>query len=254
MTEMTVETPSILELGDRLFVRQAVDNMGWMDVGGWILVVDALEHPEAGDEVLRAIRETVGEGLPIRFVLNTHTHGDHTALNPMFEALGAQVVNLRNTTIPEEGRWFEGVTRRVRMFPVPGCHTPQDCAVWLPDDEVLFVGDLFGWGLVPYDGNLRSETFHRIVCTYERLIRLNAKRIVPGHGPLMTTHELKRCLEYFRHVTERCWDLACEAMSVEDIRGAIEPPEDMRDWWRFTEWKHDDSVKKIAKAVVNGWI
>jgi glyoxylase-like metal-dependent hydrolase (beta-lactamase superfamily II) len=254
MIESNTEPPTVHELGEGLYVRQEIDNMGWMDIGGWLVVVDTLEHPESKDDVLEAIHETVGPDLPVRFVLNTHTHGDHTALNPVFEEMGAQVINLRNTTIPEDGRWFEGVLRRVRMFPVPGCHTPQDCAVWLPDDRVLFVGDLFGWGLVPYDGNLRSDTFHKIVCTYERLIGLDAKHVVPGHGPLMTTNELKRCLEYFRHVTEQCWDLACEDMDFEDIKAAIDPPEDMRGWWRFTEWKHQDSVKKIAKAVVNGWI
>ena len=255
MTDDPVTKASVLEPAPRVWVRQAIDNMGWTDLGGELLVVDTLEESDLREEVFGAIRATAGE-LPIPFVINTHTHGDHTALNSAFRAqFGSTIVSQRNGGIPEAGtREFKGARRTVEVIHMPGCHTPEDCVVWLPDARVLFSGDLFGWGLIPYNGNLRKGQAELIRSTFRRLIELRPGTVVPGHGPLCSVDELERWLEYFNWLCSELRDRAEDLGDLQDARAAVPPPDDMRNWWRFLDWKHEDSVKKVLKAASRGWV
>ncbi len=243
----------LIELADGLFVRQAVDNMGWADMGGWALVVDALEQPELATEIRLAMGRTVGVQA-VRFVLNTHTHGDHVALNSWFtREFGARIINARTASIPSKGRSFRGDRRECWMHAHP-CHTAQDCVVWFPQDRVLFTGDLFGWGLIPWEGNLRPDKQEQVVETYRHLIGFGAQHVVPGHGPLCTTAHLERWLAYFDELRARVRDSIERGLSDEEIARVIAPPSDMTDWWRFLQWKHADSLKKVLKAGRSGWL
>ena len=245
------ETPTLVTVAEGFTVRQAVDNIAWIDMGECALVVDALEQPELEKEIFDAIRSTLGEK-PVRYLLNTHTHYDHIALNAAFQrGFGTEIVNQRTSPLPAEGRWFEG-SRRAQMLPMPGCHTREDCIVWVPDARALFVGDIFGWGLIPLTTSLRSETAKLLVDTYSRLIDFDASVVIPGHGPVCTTGELKRWLEYFHRLQERVAEACAEGKADSEIIEEIAPPEDMKNWWRFLLWKHEDSVAKVLAAVRSG--
>ena len=45
---------------------------------------------------------------------------------------------------------------------------------------------------------------------------------------------------------------ALKGIPETEIRTSVPPPDDMAEWWRFLQWKHDDSLKKAAKAVCRG--
>ena len=245
------ETPTLVTVAEGFHVRQAVDNIGWIDMGEYALAVDALEQPELEKEIFDAIRSTLG-GKPVRYLLNTHTHYDHIALNAAFQRrFDTEIVNQRASPLPAEGRWFEG-SRRVQMLPMPGCHTREDCVVWVPDDRALFVGDIFGWGLIPLTTSLRSETARLLVDTYGRLIDFDASVVIPGHGPVCTTAELKHWVEYFHWLRERVAEACAEGKADSEIMEEIAPPEDMKNWWRFLLWKHEDSLTKVVSAVRGG--
>ena len=247
------DTPRLLEPAPGVWVRQEVDNIAWIDLGQDLLVVDALERPELEDEVLRQIAETTG-GKPVRAVVNTHTHYDHTALNDAFvRRFAARIVNARTADLPAEGLHLGDPQREAVVRPMPGCHTEEDCIVHLPGDGVLFVGDIFGWGLVPWDRPLTQAKAEHIMATYERLAALEARVVVPGHGPLCGTTELRRWLRYFRELIETVRAARQDGASRREIRDeAVPPPDDMAGWWRFLAWKHEDSVRKVSQAVVRG--
>ena len=248
------ETPKIIDVAEGFHVRQAIDNIAWIDLGDYAIVVDALEQPELEDEIFEAIDLTLGNK-PIRYLLNTHTHYDHIALNDAFHTRhNTEVVNQRTSSIPAEGRWFEGPQRRVLMLPLPGCHTNEDCIVWAPEDCALFTGDIFGWGLIPLTRNLNAETAELLLNTYARLIGFDAVTVIPGHGPLCTTAELKHWVEYFHWLKETVANSCTKGMSDDEIRSAITPSEDMAGWWRFLQWKHADSIDKMLKAIRKGWL
>lgn len=247
------DTPKLVRLTDGLHVRQEIDNIAWADVGDALLVIDALERPELQREVFDMLERTA-PGKPVRWVLNTHTHHDHIALNEAFRTrFHATIINRRTADMPPEGRWFEGGGRRVHMVPMPGCHTDDDCIVWLPDDRTLFVGDIFGWGLIPWDRPLTAEKRDLLFDCYATLIELNADTVVPGHGPLCSTCELRRWVEYFGWLIEAVSGAMDKGLDEDDIReNVVPPPADMYTWWRFLQWKHDDSVAKILHAVKRG--
>jgi len=247
-----VATPTVRQVADGVCVRVAIDNMGWVDMGDSVLLVDALEQPELEDEVVSGIRAAFGDK-PVRWLLNTHTHYDHTALNDAFRTrFGTEIVNQRDAPLPSEGRWFAGSGRRALMLPVPGCHTNEDCIVWLPDARVLFTGDIFGWGLIPWEGRLTVEKKELITGTYARLIEYDPECVTPGHGPLCSRSELARWLGYFGDLVERVSAGCRDGRSDDEIRGQLPPPEDMGRWWRFCQWKHDDTVAKVLRAVRSG--
>ncbi len=253
MTVDPAETPTIVTVAEGFYVRQAVDNIAWIDMDGFGLVVDALEQPELEAEVFAAIRSTLGE-LPIRYVLSTHTHYDHIALNDAFRcSFGAEIIDQQNNPSPSQGRWFEGSRRRALWLPTPGCHTPEDCCLWFPDDRVLFVGDIFGWGIIPLTEKLCDETAKLLRDTYTRLIEFDATTVIPGHGPICTTAELRRWIEYFEWLCEQVICRCGQGQSDEQIMREVTPPKDMAEWWRFLLWKHQDSLTKVLGAVRDGW-
>jgi len=243
----------IIELGHRFFVRQEVDNIAWMVVDDAVLVVDALEQADLAEEVLRLIDETTG-GLVVRWVLNTHTHYDHIVLNAVFrQQFGAQIINAQNTDISAAGLSFGESGRTVRMFSQPDCHTAEDCIVWVPGDSVLLVGDIFGWGLIPWDQPLDHEKLEFIIKTYEKLIDFGAETVVPGHGPLCTTADLQRWVQYIREAVATTKAALADGKTRREIRAEeIPAPADMAHWWRFLDWKHEDTIKKITQAAVRG--
>jgi glyoxylase-like metal-dependent hydrolase (beta-lactamase superfamily II) len=224
--------------------------MGWVDMGGWACVIDALEDASAEGEVFRAIRDTLGE-VEIRHVINTHTHHDHVALNRAFKKRGATVLNRRTADIPDEGKWLEGDGREIQIYPVGGLHTADDCLIWLPQDRVLFVGDLFGWGLIP-TGRLDDATAEQLVGTYRRMIDFGADVVVPGHGPLGDTDTLRRWVDYFGWLIRQCRRRLDEGQSPREASQNLPVPENMRDWWRLEQWKHENNLSKVLQAVRAG--
>jgi glyoxylase-like metal-dependent hydrolase (beta-lactamase superfamily II) len=249
MADQPNDTPKIVNVAEGFHVRQEVDNIAWIDMGEYGLVVDALEQGHLEREVFDAIHATLGRK-PIRYLLNTHTHYDHTALNAAFQRrFGTEIINQRTAPLPDGGRWFEGSRRRAHMLPMGGCHTAEDCVVWFPQDRALCVGDLFGWGLIPLAGTLRADSARRLLDTYARLIDFDAEAVVPGHGPLCSTAELKRMVEYFHWLVEQVSRQCAEGATDGDIRHRLAPPQDMETWWRFVQWKHEDSLSKVLQAV-----
>jgi len=223
------ENPTIITVAEGFYVRQAVDNIAWIDMGGFGLVVDALEQPELEAEVFAAIRSTLGD-LPVRYVLNTHTHYDHIALNDAFrQNFGAEIIDQQCSPSP--------------------CH-----CLWIPEDRSLFVGDIFGWGIIPLDERLCNASAKLLKDTYARLIEFDATTVIPGHGPVCTTAELCRWVEYFEWLGGQVANRCDQGQSDEQIMREITSPKDMAAWWRFELWKHENSLTKVLDAVRHGWL
>ena len=251
MPDDPAERPTILTVADGFFVRQAVDTIGWVELGGTAVVVDALEEAHLEEEVFAAIAETLGD-VPVRYLVNTHCHGDHVALNAAFARRGAEIINQRAAPVGPEGRWLEGTRRRVQILPMPGCHTPEDVVVLSPEDRAIFVGDIFGWGLINLIGRLTDASAAGIVKTHEKVIAFDAATVICGHGPVCTTGELRRWVAYFRQLIADVVAAIAAGRTDDQIVADAAPPADMADWWRFRQWKHADSVSKVVRAVRAG--
>jgi glyoxylase-like metal-dependent hydrolase (beta-lactamase superfamily II) len=249
------ETPKILQVGPDAYVRQEIDNCTWLDLGDGAMVVDALEHEEKKDAVFSAIRETLGQDVQVRYLVNTHTHYDHVALNDAFASeWGAQIVNAETRRIGPEGIYLEGPERKVHMRLMAGVHTRTDCILYSQEDDLLMIGDLFGWGILPLVQQLKAESEKKLLDTYQELIEYDAQTVVAGHGPLAQTDTLRRFVEYYHWLKDQVRTRVDQGLEDREILEQIEPPEDMRHWWRFEAWKHEDTVSKVLKSVRRGWI
>ena len=247
------DNPQVTEIADGVWVRVEVDTLAWIDMGGEAVFIDAHEEPGIEDAIFPALAETLG-ATPLSTVINTHTHYDHIYLNKTFqERFGAKIVNQDTTDIPFDGLWIDGAKRKLLVMPMVGCHTDEDCVIWLPDCRVLFVGDIFGWGLINLIGRLTEDSARAILATYEKVIAFGAETIVPGHGPLCTNADLARWIDYFKWLHAEVPAAVDAGKSDQQILAEVPAPPDMHDWWRFCDWKHEHSVDRMIKSIRDGW-
>jgi glyoxylase-like metal-dependent hydrolase (beta-lactamase superfamily II) len=175
-----------------------------------VLLVDAQSArrvPQA-DSALRTFT-----GRPVRWVISTHYHGDHIEGNAYWRARGAEVVGHeripveagKDTTIAELAwhrtpaapdalptRTFRDSLRlRLPMGDVvvahtPAAHTGGDAVVWLPQANVLHLGDILELGAPPFVDWWAGGTLDGMIAAVDAVLpRVNDRtRIIPGHGPV----------------------------------------------------------------------
>jgi cyclase len=185
-------------------------------------VVDTFTTPEAAHALLDEIRKVTTQ--PVRFVVNTHYHLDHTGGNAVFAEAGATIIaqkNLRGwvrtenlkffgpTPKPEQKARVEALvppdetydqamdvylgTRRVHLRYLPG-HTGGDTVVFVPDANVLFGGDLIWQKHLP---NLIDATTSAWVETLDHILQVHPNAtFVSGHGDVATAADVKDFRNY----------------------------------------------------------
>ena len=182
-----------------------------------VILVDSGGSDEVGRHIETAVRRITDK--PVTHVVNTHHHGDHYLGNVAFE--GASIVSsemCRKMVLDTGHEWLEIMQRdigrklpgtkplaasvtyaeRTRteatihgvriVFWVPkGSHTVGDLMVHLPDDKVLITGDILVSGAVPtfQDGFVKNW-----IGTLDDIQTLDVEHFVPGHGNLMTQHDV----------------------------------------------------------------
>jgi len=175
----------------------------------WLLSDDkvvAVIDPGPDDERhLSALQKTIG-GMPVGVVLVTHSHADHLELAERFAGLH----HARVSRHPELG---DGDVVRIGAMSLVALHTPghapDHLAYWLPDDRVLFTGDLVlgrGSSMVTYpEGDVAAY-----LRSLERVAGLGPRILFPGHWePVMEA--LSKIAEYREH------RLARERQIVEEL-------------------------------------
>lgn len=252
---MSFEENKILEVGPGVFVRNAVDNAAWADLGDGAVEIDALEDPNLAPVIEGAIRQTTGK--PLKWLINTHAHPDHIACNPIWSAQGVTVIAHESARSTIEGRnskvditfpdryTLRGAERQVECEWLGGTHTPWDSVVYFPWANVLHIADLFGWGMIPL-ARMEEEKITRLHEVLNRVLEYDAETLIPGHGPLLKPAHIRRWLAYFDDLLEQVPPLARAGKSADEIEAAIPPPTDMGDWWRFIDWKHGRNLKMVA--------
>ncbi|MGA8302140.1 MAG: MBL fold metallo-hydrolase [Thermoplasmata archaeon] len=93
---------------------------------------------------------------------------------------------------------LEGRRRALHLITYGGGHSPSDVFGYLPDERVLFSGDLAVVGYHPSVGDGWPDEWIRIL---SRMRRLPVDRVVPGHGSIGTRRTLEGIQEYFRSLS-----------------------------------------------------
>lgn len=225
--------PEVVEVSEDVFAYIQPDGSWWINntgflVGGHgVISIDACST----ERRTRAYREAIARvtDRPVRTLINTHHHGDHTFGNCLFD--GATIVAHERTreevlTAGTPGQlpfwtpvewgglelappfltYTEGVTVwsdelrcEVRYVGTPA-HTTNDSIVWLPERSVLFCGDLLFQGGTPF---LLMGSVTGAIDVLENVVKpLGARTIVPGHGPVSGPDLIDDVLGYLRFVVE----------------------------------------------------
>jgi glyoxylase-like metal-dependent hydrolase (beta-lactamase superfamily II) len=197
---------------------------------------------------IRAAIEAISDQ-PIRFVLNTHWHADHTGGNENFGKAGAlliahhkvrerlstkQFIALRNLTIPPspEDAWpvvtFEdGVTlhlngQTIDVIHVEPAHTDGDAFVYFREADVLHLGDTYFAGFYPYFDASSGGLIDGVIAATDRALALAGPdtRIVPGHGPLSNRAALEGTRTMLVTIRDRVRKMIDEGRSRDEILAA----------------------------------
>lgn len=184
-----------------------------------VILIDTGFTDEIGRHIKNAIRGITDK--PVTHIINTHFHGDHILGNSAFE--GATIISSENckATMEKSGYEWIGILESVtgEKFPntrpvvadtgysegthsdvilaginlqlwVPkGSHTPGDLMVYLPEDKILIAGDILVDTMIP---SFRDAHVAAWITTLQKIAELDPATIVPGHGSLMKTADVKK--------------------------------------------------------------
>lgn len=204
-------------------------------------------------QLLQAIRKISNK--PIRFVINTHYHADHTGGNETIGAAGAVIIahdNIRkrmtteqvsifmnNTTPPYPKGALPVVTFNDRMslhfngetataYYVAEGHTDGDSIIHFPASNVIHMGDMYFNGLYPYVDLDAGGSMQGLVAAADLALSMadESTRIIPGHGPLAVTEDLKGYRDFLIQAGANVQELIDKGMDLPQIIAA----EPTREW------------------------
>ena len=195
--------------------------------GGNIVVSTGKDGPVIVDDQFAPLAPKITaavnalQSAPIRYVINTHHHSDHTGGNEVFGNAGALIIahdnvrqrlsmeqfsQLMNRTTPASPAaalpvvtFADGMTlhwngETISMRHVAPAHTDGDVHVWFEKANVVHAGDTYVNGFFPLVDVESGGTLSGVIASAEAILARATPdtKIVPGHGPLATPADLKR--------------------------------------------------------------
>ena len=196
---------------------------------GVVLVDDKFEIDH--DNIMAQLKKVTSQ--PVKYVINTHFHGDHSGGNAKLQALNAQVVaseaarrkmvetkmpGLPNVTLENRLRLYVG-GKRIEVHYLGRAHTDGDVVVLFPDHRVLAMGDMFTFGdatpqLVDYAGGGSAVEWTK---TVEGALKLDFDSVVPGHGAVTTKQELQKFRDSTMSLRTKVRDMVAQKRNRAEI-------------------------------------
>ncbi len=214
---------------------------------------------------------------PIRFVLNTHFHGDHTGGNENIGEQGAIIVahdNVRKRLSTQQfNAFFERSTPpspkealpivtfsdrvtfhwngdELRVIHVDSAHTDGDAIVYIVGANVLHAGDLFFAGMFPFIDVSAGGSVDGLISAVDAVLAMvnDETKIIPGHGPLSNAAGLRGYRNLLATVRDRVQGMI-EAGKRRDEIVAARPTLEFDDKWGGGFIKPDDWVALIHSSL-----
>ena len=196
---------------------------------GVVLVDDKFEIDH--ENIMAQLKKITNQ--PVKYVINTHYHADHSGGNPKLQALGAQVVTSQqardkmvevkqpgqaNITLENSVRLFVG-GKRIEVYRFGRAHTDGDIVVLFPDHRVLSAGDMFTVGdatpqLIDYAGGGSARDWP---VTLDGALKLDFDQVVPGHGVVVTKQELRKFRDSTMTLKNRVRDMIAKKSTKAEI-------------------------------------
>jgi glyoxylase-like metal-dependent hydrolase (beta-lactamase superfamily II) len=271
------------KLADNLYVAEAapgVGNVVFLTGPDGVLLVDSM-FPQLHDKLIAAIRKTGATG-PIRYVINTHLHNDHTAGNTLMAKDGATIVAHENvlkrmqtarradgsaayppTDWPKETYTDRKTLRfdgeEVELIHPPAAHTDGDTIVLFKHANVMEVGDLPASIRFNNIGVDDGGSVDGMIADGKLIMSLanDKTKIVPGHlGPVIGFKEITVQDAMFQAVRDRVANLIAQGKTLQQVIDA-KPTADFDQGRlggnitpeRFTTLVYTDLSRRAGKAA-----
>ncbi len=186
---------------------------------------------------------------PVRFVINTHWHMDHTGGNETMGKMDAVIVahdNVRKRMSAKQvvdfiGQTYEpspdkalpvvtfqdGVTfhlngETIRVTHLPNGHTDGDAIVHFQKSNIIHMGDLFFNGFYPFIDTYSGGSVDGVIAACDKVLAMadDATRLIPGHGPLARKADLQAYRDMLVATSQRIKAQMKEGKKMEDIIAA----------------------------------
>jgi len=225
--------------------RLGTCNNGWIVMSDYVVEVDA-NYPAGAKIVIPKIRAITDR--PVRFVVDTHFHPDHSFGNQVWADEGAvpvaHVAALEELARSGAAAWelsaksrpdvaasrlklpslvyadsmvFDDGRHRVELHWPGVAHTRGDTLVWLPHERILFTGDVCVNGSFNY---VRDSDIGGWIKALEAARALGAQKVCPGHGPMGGPEVLADQQGYFVELRRCVRELVDAGKSPAEVRAA----------------------------------
>jgi len=225
---------SLIKLRDDIYVIHNVfvpgNSTALITNEGVILVDDKFEIDH--DNIVAMLKTVTSE--PVKYVINTHFHADHTGGNAKLQAAGTLAVasaqararmvegklsGLPDITVQPRGTLYLG-GKTAEIYWLGRSHTDGDIVVLFPEERVLAAGDMYTNEkdtpeLIDYAGGGSAKEWP---ATVDKLMKLDFDTVVPGHGDVAKKADLVK----YRADVQRLWDLASQMVKAGRPKADVE--------------------------------
>ncbi len=232
-----VASLEVVKVTDDLHVIYGLgSNVGVLRTDEGSIVVDTMTFALQGREIRDRAEALAG---PVRAIVNTHYHLDHTHGNPAF-ASGLKVVSTAKTrayldaldadywsgaaagTLPNETFDTEHTLtmggKTLRLLHLGRGHTDGDLVVHFVEDRVVHTGDLFFNGRYPNIDLEAGGSVRDWSATIDRILELDFDKVIPGHGPVTDAAGLREFQRFMQQLAAVSRDAERSGRSLEETR------------------------------------
>lgn len=261
-----------LKITEKIFMLEGSGgNIGVLTGNDGIVIIDDQFAPlsEKIKTALKAINDK-----PVRFVINTHFHGDHVGGNENFGGEGAIIVAQENTRRRMNSEQFSSVFKiqqkaapydalpkvtfgdsvtlhldgeTAQVIHVKHAHTDGDAIIYFKESNVFHAGDLFVRYGLPFIDQENGGSINGMIEGVDKLLALadENSKIIPGHGNLSVKKDVIEYRQMLVTVRDRIQKAMNEGKTLEQIV-AMDPTKEFTSVFErkdFTKTVYD-SLKK----------
>lgn len=255
-------------LGHGIYMLEGAGGNVGVSIGedGVFIIDDQYDY--MSEAILANIRELSDE--PLKFVINTHWHGDHVGGNAHMHKAGATIIASDNVRArmkegSTEGRVVPPASKEalpsvtfndhlslhmngqhVRLIWVPSAHTDGDAVVRFMEANIVHTGDTFLVGRYPFiDVNSGGSALGYISNLGKLLSVIDEETIVmPGHGPVSAKADVKKLYDMLKEIQTKVTLLRSVGQSDEQIIASAKFEQ-----WKDMEWRLG-SAKMFVMALL----
>lgn len=195
---------TITKISEQVYVLKPVrgmgSNVGVVVADDGLLLIDAMNIQPGVDKFLAKTLKKISDK-PVKFIINTHSHRDHTGANKYFSEKGATIISQENVKFAKfdgpnpllyPNQWL--VNKKLTMTfggePIVAhaavSHTYNDLIVYLPKSNLVFMGDNMGTSWGPNNSEQSPVVLNKVLSNINQ-----DTKVVPGHGYITTKQHLK---------------------------------------------------------------